>query len=71
MRILVTPVAGSPRYLQVSRANSAEVRQPFDGAVMERPEDFMPWQSCSDSITATMIETVRAACPLATVERVA
>lgn len=71
MRILITPAAGAPRYLKVSRTDSRDVRQPFDGAVLERPDDYMPWQSCSDTITAEMIERVRKACPLATVERVA
>ena len=71
MRILVTPVAGPPRYLKVGRTDSTDIRQPFDGAVLERPDDYMPWQSCSDAITAAMVDRVRAACPLAIVERVA
>ena len=71
MRIIVTPAMGSPRYLVVSRVDSSDVRQPFDGAVLERPDDFMPWQSCSDDVTAAMLDRVRTACPLARVERVA
>lgn len=71
MRIIVTPAAGAPRYLKVSRTNSAEIRQPFDGAVLERPDDFMTWQTCSDVIAHSMARMVRNACPLATVEIVA
>lgn len=68
MRIVVYPVAGAPRYLKVSRTDSTDIRQPFDGAVLERPDDYMPWQTCSDTIARDMAAIVRAACPLAVVE---
>lgn len=65
-RVLVTPATGAPGFVMQAR-NGADRYRPHDGAVMERPHAFAPFQTNNASEAARVARLARNDCSRAEV----